>query len=96
MNPPDPPLALDPAQRQRTPPSTSEQQFRAAFDYALDGMMLINDAGQFVHINRAMYTLFAVTPDMLLGRTIFDVRGILPLGTWPKPGHPSGTRPLPR
>ncbi len=71
----DPLLAVDAAQPQTTAAATaSEEQFRAALDHALDGMVLIDNDGRFIHINHALYMLFGLPDDALLGRTVFDVQ----------------------
>jgi len=50
----------------------SEEQFRAAFDNALDAMLIADDQAKFVDANPAACALFGVPRDELLKRSLSD------------------------
>jgi PAS domain S-box-containing protein len=49
-----------------------ERQLRATFDGALDGMAVLDDAGQFIDLNPAACALFGLPREQLLHRKISD------------------------
>jgi len=57
------------------PVAGGEAQLRAAFDNALDSMLIADDHGRYVDANPAACALFAVAKDELIGRRVADFLG---------------------
>lgn len=82
MSESDPPGRNEPAAQARIAAlSAGESHFRAIFDHALDGMLLIDGAGRVLQINRAAYALFGLPPSAFLGHSLFEARRLLNLST---------------
>lgn len=52
--------------------STGQDRFRAAFDGAFDAMVITDDDGQCIEVNRSATRLFGLSREKLLGRSIGD------------------------
>ena len=90
--------------RDRTSPGTSaheQARYRAAFDEAFDAMVIADDEGRYIEVNRSACELFGVDKADLVGMTIadfapegFDVDGAWE--TFAETGLERGTFPLVR
>ncbi|AKJ27403.1 response regulator [Caldimonas brevitalea] len=51
----------------------SEARFRALFDQAPSGICLIDSAGRFTEVNRAMLVMLQLDPEAVVGRRVIDL-----------------------